>query len=217
MANNQYFFQKKSRRRMCRGFFEKGLNLSSAVLFYLGDALETFGEALPAHDSRFRLMKWMLTDGKESNKPKDDKYTEDIKKRIRLLERQGLIFKDVNKKIFALTKKGQEAFDFIAERYKGLNQKWDGKLRIIIFDIPEKKKSWRVEIRRELSLMQYVLLQKSVYIGKYPLAGSFLKELYNAGVSKNIFIFTVGQMDRQEEIMQHFQNDRFENVAKEKN
>ena len=65
---------------------------------------------------------------------------------------------------------------YIENRYLVLNKPWDGKLRIVIFDIPEHKKGWRDWIRQELILLQFQQLQKSVHIGKYPLPESFYKE-----------------------------------------
>ncbi len=82
-----------------------------------------------------------------------------------------------------------------------LKKPWDGKLRIVIFDIPEKKKYWREAMRRELSLMQFKQLQRSVYVGKHPLPESFCKEIEEAGLGQYIFIFTVDKVDRKKEIL----------------
>ncbi|MDP2950940.1 MAG: hypothetical protein Q8N55_01000 [bacterium] len=201
METKKYFFQQKQKRNKTKNFFKQGFDLTFYALVCLGRAAEAFGEALPKSDPRFALLKWMLTDDNFSKKSDHKTEVNDIKKRIKAMQRQGLIFKDQERKNFSLTQQGKAMVDFIVERYQELNQPWDGKFRIIIFDIPEKKKAWRAELRKELNLMQYVLLQRSVYVGKYPLAASFLEELNEAGISKNVFIFIAEQMDRQDEIL----------------
>ncbi len=200
MNKNKYFFQEE--RRFSKKFFQKGSDIAAAILLSLSEAADVVAEDMK-RDSRFALLSWMLSSGEQASKkkPKGDLTPVDISSRVRYLERQGLLFRDKDKNKLGLTLKGKQITDVLTEKYNILKKPWDGKFRIVIFDIPEKKKSWRAELRKELNLMQYVLLQRSVYIGKYPLATSFLKELNKEGISKNVFIFTAEQMDRQDEVL----------------
>ncbi len=197
-----YIFQQKKRKAAFK-LFTKGLDAMSFILTSLYEnvqlAQETFLMGCPQYPG-FGLVRAMLGAGRP---PKFRKET--IRVNLYRLEKQGLIVKDPEQKIYYLTEKGEEFTSYIKNRYLILKEKWDGKLRLVIFDIPERKKNWRYSLRQELVLMQYKQLQKSVYVGKYPLPESFVKEIEEAGLGKNFFIFTVDQTDRQEEILKIFQ------------
>ena len=47
-------------------------------------------------------------------------------------------------------------------------KRWDKKWRIVIFDIPEKQKKLRDELRRRLKLLGFAEFQKSVFVFHYP-------------------------------------------------
>ncbi len=47
-------------------------------------------------------------------------------------------------------------------------KRWDKKWRIVIFDIPEDRKSLRDELRRRLKLLGFAEFQKSVFAFPYP-------------------------------------------------
>ena len=61
-------------------------------------------------------------------------------------------------------------------------KKWDGKWRIIIFDIPEKRRSVRDSLRSHLRQLGFYELQKSVFVHPYPCDDifDFLVEFHNA-------------------------------------
>ncbi len=46
-------------------------------------------------------------------------------------------------------------------------EKWDGKWRMVIFDIPERKKKAREALRKKLKELNFMELQKSVFIHSY--------------------------------------------------
>ena len=68
-----------------------------------------------------------------------------------------------------LTEKGRKALEAAERRnYKiSIPKKWDGKWRVIIFDIPEKRKSLRNHMRTVLMRIGFVRLQDSVWIYPY--------------------------------------------------
>ena len=59
-------------------------------------------------------------------------------------------------------------------------KKWDGKWRIIIFDIPESRKLARVVLQRKLKMLNFQQLQKSVYVHPYPCEDEieFIRSVY---------------------------------------
>ena len=64
------------------------------------------------------------------------------------------------------------------------SDKWDGKFRVVIFDIPEKNRKVRDVLRRKLKEWGFKYLQKSLWVSKKDIADpmrEFIKEL---GVEK---------------------------------
>lgn len=61
-------------------------------------------------------------------------------------------------------------------------KKWDGKWRIIIFDIPEKRRGARDSLRSHLRQLGFHELQKSVFVHPYPCDDifDFLVEFHDA-------------------------------------
>ena len=201
MAKKDYVFQRR-KASFTHKIFEKGLNASAYVLLNIKENGEDFLKELPSSYPGFYLIKAMF--GVTGKKPIFKKQT--IRVNLHRLEKQGLIAKATKEKIYFLTDKGEEFTAYIKNRFSILKKPWDGKFRVVIFDVPEAKKHWREVIRNELILMQYQLLQKSAYIGKYPLSKIFCKELEEKGIAEYLFIFTIDQIDRKEEILKLFEN-----------
>ncbi len=82
---------------------------------------------------------------------------------IRRLREGGLVEKTINdgELILKLTSKGRELITIGAEP-----SEWDGKWRIVIFDIPEQKRIIRNLFRNNLKKWGFKQLQKSVWISK---------------------------------------------------
>jgi len=197
--SEEYFFEKR-KRSFTQQFFKKGLNGVSYILLALSEIGEGFLKDLPDCYPGFKLMKDLFGVSYRGRKIKK----ETIKVNLYRLKKRGLITQDPKEKYYFLTDEGEEFVSYIKNRFSILKQPWDGKLRIVIFDIPEKKKYWRKWLRDELNLMQYQLLQKSVYIGKHPLPESFYKALIKNYLTEYIFILTIGEIDKKEEILKMF-------------
>lgn len=88
------------------------------------------------------------------------------------LRKKNLIFiEKSNHQIYIrLTKEGEkEAGKYQINNLKIATQKkWDGKWRLIIFDIPEKKRIKRDAFRGKLKEFGFFLLQKSIWVYPYP-------------------------------------------------
>ena len=64
-----------------------------------------------------------------------------------------------------LTEKGKlKALNYQLENIKNKKEKWDGKWRLVAFDIPEKYKRGRDALRRKLKKIGFCELQKSVFV-----------------------------------------------------
>ncbi len=86
-------------------------------------------------------------------------------KAVRQLREKGYLEtpKDGRKILLKLTDKGKQ--ELILRKLLE-NKKWDGKWRIVIFDVPEKYRSIRNTFRSQLKMWEFIQLQKSVWIGK---------------------------------------------------
>ncbi len=109
---------------------------------------------------------------------------ENLRRSIKKLQQYGLVKEDEG--IFTLTPWGKK----LAKRIKGyrkvLNKKWDGKYRMVIFDIPEKQRQHRDWLRSQLYYLEYTQLQKSVFISKYPLTSEVIKEIKERDIDEGV-------------------------------
>lgn len=117
------------------------------------------------------------------------------------LKEKGLVtqIKEPRKRCWVLNSKGKIVIEKLINNKNNLPQE-DGKLRIFIFDISEKKRHERDEIRMNLISFGYKMLQKSVWIGKRPLPTSFLKEIKDKGLWQGIQFFEVKELGTLEDL-----------------
>jgi len=83
-------------------------------------------------------------------------------------------------------------------------KKWDGKWRIVVFDIPEKMKKAREALRDKLRKLGFYQLQKSVFV--FPFAChdeiNFIVEFFE--LRSNVRIMTVLDITNEAELKLHF-------------
>lgn len=108
-----------------------------------------------------------------------------------LIERKGLGF-------WKITQKGRGVINKFLRRDGFINKLSNRNLKeesdtIFIFDIPEKEKLKRNNLRIELICLGFKLLQKSVWLGKGPLPLEFIEYLNKYDLINYIHIFTIKQ------------------------
>lgn len=104
-----------------------------------------------------------------------------INKAFGRLEKKGIIQRGImeDEVCIRLTEFGLNKFREKQERKiqkPNINKKderWDGKWRVVIFDIPEENRRVREALRETLKLMEFYPLQKSVWVSK----NDYVKEL----------------------------------------
>ncbi|OGZ57078.1 MAG: hypothetical protein A2728_02495 [Candidatus Spechtbacteria bacterium RIFCSPHIGHO2_01_FULL_38_11] len=114
--------------------------------------------------------------------------------------------KDKTEIRFELTKKGKE----IVQGYQvddlriSKKQKWDGKWRFIVFDIPEKQRYCRDALRGKLETLEFFRIQQSVYLFPYSCEKEIdlLCEYFE--IRRHVLIFT-GNINRDFGVKRHFQ------------
>ena len=104
---------------------------------------------------------WGISDSKE------------ISKELRALKKNQLIKKIIKKGnseyVLELTEKGKmKAIEYyFFKKLKIKNKKWDGKWRMLIFDIPERMRRGRNALRWKIKKLGFCELQKSVFVIPY--------------------------------------------------
>ena len=127
------------------------------------------------------------------------KYLEKTKQ-IKIAERDGKLFIRLTKKgkVNALLSQLSKSF-----AVKALNL-WDGKWRLIIWDIPETSSKQRDNIRYVIKTLGFKQVQKSVFISPYPLPQVSVDYLNESGLDKYIRFFRVDKVDNEKMLKKIF-------------
>jgi hypothetical protein len=139
----------------------------------------------------------------------DEKFScENFAQKIYYLKEKKLIktiVKD-NEKFYEITQKGREkiAWDKIDEVTKRKTGNWDGYLRIVMFDVPEAKKSTREVVRKKLESIGFIQEQKSVFIYPFECKEEIDAISYFCSSSTYLKYLVVQIIEGQEEIIKKF-------------
>jgi DNA-binding transcriptional regulator PaaX len=134
---------------------------------------------------------------------------EQIRNSINHLRKQKLIeyISDKNgKTIVKITKKGEtklRAFDIELMEIKK-PRKWDGKWRLVMFDIPMRFTKGREALRYHLKNLNFFQFQKSAWIYPYPCEDEILFIANFFGVEKYVEVLIVESVLREEQMKRHF-------------
>lgn len=122
------------------------------------------------------------------------------------LQRKGLIRKKGD--IYRLTSQGEKEAFFSKTKIYQCNQdtheEWDGKWRIILFDIPEKKRRYRDELRAMIKAVGFKEFQKSIWVYPYKVP-QFLKEiLFEEGIKQYTRLITTKDIEYDKDLRKKF-------------
>ncbi len=81
---------------------------------------------------------------------------------------------------------------------------WDGKWRMVIFDIPGSEETVRSAFRNHLKSLGFYQMQKSVYVYPYPCDEQihYLREVYN--IPHSVKIATISELENDEDLRKIF-------------
>ena len=132
-----------------------------------------------------------------------------IMQTLRELRMRGYIEYEAldDKSPIILTEKGlKRSLQYqLTDLFVSVGKKWDYLWRMVIFDIPEKKKTRREIFRRKLNAIGFYQLQKSVFVAPFKCERELIKigELYH--VSPHILILTVASLGpREKDVRKYF-------------
>ena len=177
--------------------------LTEKILSYLGKTLKNFLElgVTILVDPRSLTRGFSLY-----SSPSLPKYLAQkvIQQKINRLKRQGYLRK--TEKGWELTPKGRIEIIKIILWKKLNNKKWDGKWRVIIFDIPEMSRRDRDFLRRELKWIGFIELQKSVWIFPFDTEKEImaLLKLWKLEFLGDIRFLVVEKITEEKELKKHF-------------
>ncbi len=141
--------------------------------------IDVFLNPSPYRDHSVYLFENFESKGNPKRKKEKPRETA-VRQSLWRLRKLGFVEKRESK--YFLTKAGRKLMQYVLSREKAIRKKWDGKYRVVIFDIPEKKRRVRDWLRSELYLLNYKKLQKSVFVGKHPLPSDLIEEIKSAKI-----------------------------------
>ena len=127
----------------------------------------------------------------------------DSLKRQRLIE---YVSEKNGRTVIKITKKGEtrlREFDIELMEIKK-PKKWDGKWRLVMFDIPMRFTKGREALRYHLKNLNFLQFQKSAWICPYPCEDEMIFIADFFGVGKYVEIITVENILRDEKIKKYF-------------
>lgn len=131
-----------------------------------------------------------------------------LRDHVNRLHKRGMVdieYRDGDRFIM-LTDKGKlKALKYqIDDWKKHIEQKWDGKWRIISFDITEDKKKFRDAFRRIVKYFGFYQIQKSVFVYPYDCEKEidYLRKIYD--VDNEVLYFTTNKLDYSYNLIRHF-------------
>lgn len=123
------------------------------------------------------------------------------------LERRGFVEKmeTENGLVIKITDKGKtELLKYKFQEMQPKKEKWDGRWRVVFFDVPESEKKKRDELRNFLLQLGMKRMQDSVFVSPYDVSGEvkYLREVLNVphGVKLGVLEF----LENNDELKQLF-------------
>lgn len=134
--------------------------------------------------------------------PEYRRYKALIRASIAKLEKEGYLvsYGDYGKKKFKLTIKGEKWINW-EQTIKRKTGKWDGKWYLVVFDIPEKYRRARDNLRRKLYELGFGFIQKSVFISPYNYLSDIKKLAEKNQVQDFIRLMVVTEIDNPKDIV----------------
>jgi len=125
----------------------------------------------------------------------------------RLVAKGCVAFVEENGKRYArVTEKGQRILKMEIERTTiAKKRKWDRRWRVVIFDIPERRKSIRTSIRRFMNEYGFVRLQDSVWIYPYDCEDLIALAKANFRVGADVLYMIVERLEHDKHLREHFE------------
>lgn len=110
------------------------------------------------------------------------------------------------KKYLRLTEAGRRALAFEQAKVTLTNQKkkWDGRWRMVVFDIPERRRCIRIRLRAHMSEIGFVRLQDSVWVYPYDCEDFIALLKAELKIGKDVLYAIADTIEHDRTIRSHF-------------
>lgn len=105
-----------------------------------------------------------------------------------------------------ITDKGRDRLDQINTSGIPRPINWDGKWRIVIYDIPESHKIARMALARKLRRLNFYQLQRSTWIHPFPCRDEITAITSQFDVNKYVSYFETDSIDQQAKLIERFKH-----------
>jgi CRISPR/Cas system-associated endoribonuclease Cas2 len=124
----------------------------------------------------------------------------------RLVEKKCIVFIEKDGKRYArVTEKGQRMLEMEVEREAiTKKRKWDRRWRVVIFDIPERRKSTRARLRRFMGEYGFARLQDSVWIHPHDCEDLIALVKADFRIGADVLYMIVERLERDKHLREHF-------------
>src|SRR3989344_1402893 len=151
-----------------------------------------------------KIIKGIIDDYSRKKKFQREKFVRDLK---RLKERQLINYQELadGRIRITLTKRGKkESLVYNLDTITLNTQRWDGKWRLVIFDIPHPKKRAREALRAKLKMLGFYPIQKSVFLTPYECEKEidFICSVFE--IREHVLILYISKFEGEEKFKNHF-------------
>lgn len=109
------------------------------------------------------------------------------------------------KKYVRLTERGECALELSGERLaKSKPKKWDGRYRLVMFDIPERRKRTRDSLRFKMSEVGFLRVQDSAWVYPYDCEEFIALLKAELRIGKDVLYAVIEKIDNDAWIRKHF-------------
>ncbi len=123
------------------------------------------------------------------------------------LVRQGLVtfVEDGDKRYARLTKRGEAYIVFEKAKLElQKKRKWDKRWRMVIFDVPERRKQMRNRLRRDMVELGFLRLQDSVWVHPYDCEDLMALVKTRCGVGAHALYVIAETIEHDRSLREHF-------------
>lgn len=138
---------------------------------------------------------------------KGAKFNYQAKSALGRLAAKGLVtfVEEDGKRYARITEKGKCALQMETKKVERMKKKkWDRRWRIVIFDIPERRKNIRDRLRHFMSEYGFVRLQDSVWIYPYDCEDLIALAKANFRIGADVLYMIVEHLERDKYLREHF-------------
>ncbi len=130
-----------------------------------------------------------------------------LKRNLKRLKEQKVVAvsEENGEKVIKLTERGKvKFFKFKLEELSLKGQRWDGKWRIVMYDIAKFKKNQQSAFRNILKYINFLQLQRSVYLTPYPCEEqvNYLREFF--GIGSEVVLIRADKLENEHIYKQYF-------------